>query len=114
MRVSVAQDRFRIRVVSRCNDGFSAGRLTEGDLDQSDRRTDYWIRYQSVFTEKDLGTDLNLAQKRAIETVLAAAAQAGRKPDTGSFGRPSAPARQLHASAAPPAVSGMVRRTGPS
>jgi hypothetical protein len=79
------QDRFGIRVVSRCNDGFFAGRLSEGDLHQSDRRTDYRFAISKHFAEKDLGADLNLAQKRAIEAVLAVAAQAGEKPDQGQL-----------------------------
>jgi methyl-accepting chemotaxis protein len=43
------------------------------------------LRYRSMFAEKDLGADLNLAQKRAIEAVLAVAAQAGEKPDKGQL-----------------------------
>ena len=43
------------------------------------------LRYRSMFAEKDLGADLNLAQKRAIEAVLAAAAQGGGKSDRGQL-----------------------------
>src|ERR1700744_958345 len=41
------------------------------------------LHYRSMFTEKDLVADLNLAQKRAVEVILAAAAQVGGKSGRG-------------------------------